>query len=317
MPSYSYEDYVRFGETAQPAALEEDRGSSPSNHSGSPPSIAPVPGHPLPPALDIHIRHTHTRRQNTHGHKINKPKKKRFRKNLSKHGRKCFQWNLPSETGRRWTSQKPRLWLHSANTHWGESRGHTPEGRVILLECGMTDSSHLPPSPTSWSGDISIIFKVLLFNNGVLLVCVFLFCLRRLYENDSQEIKTCKPTNMVGGGGTREKDLMVGKFQNVLGGKEPVERMVTDTAELWKGRPESPGRVVIKVKYVTCGQDRRLLFWETRLTHCVCPQAETPKSALASFLPTAQGPLCWTSLASTLEQPESWLLFGKVCERLE
>jgi hypothetical protein len=66
----------------------------------------------------------------------------------------------------------------------------------------------------------------LLFNNGVLLLRVFLFCLGRLYENDSREIKACKPTNMgwMGGwGGTREKDLMVGKFQNVLGGKELVE----------------------------------------------------------------------------------------------
>lgn len=48
----------------------------------------------------------------------------------------------------------------------------------------------------------------------------FSFLPRETYENDSQEIKACKPTNM---GGDREKDLMVGKFHFVLGGKEPVE----------------------------------------------------------------------------------------------
>lgn len=69
-----------------------------------------------------------------------------------------------------------------------------------------------------------------------------------------------------------------------------------------KGKgPESLGGVVIEEKSVTCGQDRRLLLWETGLTHCVCARAQTPKSVLASFLQTEQGPLCSTSLDSTLE----------------
>lgn len=64
-----------------------------------------------------------------------------------------------------------------------------------------------------------------------------------------------------------------------------------------KGKgPESLGGVVIEEKSATCGQDRRLLFWETGLTHCVCARAQTPKS-----VQTEQGPLCSTSLDSTLE----------------
>lgn len=77
--------------------------------------------------------------------------------------------------------------------------------------------------------------------------------------------------------------------------------IATDTTELGRERPESLGGVMIKAKYVTCGQDRRLLFWETRLTHCVCPQADTLKNAPASFTPREQGSLCLTSLASAME----------------
>lgn len=129
-------------------------------------------------------------------------------------------------------------------------------------------------------------------------MCVFLFCLRRLYENDGREIKACKPTNM--GEGDKEKYLMVGKFQTVLGGNEQWSNGSRHHRAV-KGKTRKPRQGCDYVKYVPCGQDRRLLFWETGLTHCVCPWAETPKNALASFLPTEQGPLCLTSLASTLE----------------
>lgn len=130
-------------------------------------------------------------------------------------------------------------------------------------------------------------------------MCVFLFCLRRLYKNDSQEIKACKPTNI--GVGAQRKRSHGWKIPECFGRERVVEEWQQPPQSCEGKGPESLGGVVIKELSVTCGQDRRLLFWETGLTHCVCARAETPKSVLASFLQTEQGPLCSTSQDSTLE----------------
>lgn len=71
-------------------------------------------------------------------------------------------------------------------------------------------------------------------------MCVFLFCLRRLYENDSGEIKACKPTN-IGGGGTKKKISWLENsrmfWEGTRGGG-----MAAATTELRRKRTRKPRR---------------------------------------------------------------------------